>query len=37
MRAHESDLRSLGVEPIWIKDFAEVEQIFRYLRRKVHA
>lgn len=37
MRAHEFDLRSLGVEPIWIKDFAEVEQIFRYLRRKVHA
>lgn len=34
MRTHESDLRSLGVEPVWIEDFAEVTQIFRYLRRK---
>jgi SIR2-like domain len=33
IRAHESDLRSLGVEPIWIEDFAEVAQLFRYLCR----
>jgi SIR2-like domain len=33
MRARESDLRSLGVEPIWIEDFAEVAQLFRYVRR----
>ena len=31
MRAQESDLHSLGVEPVWIEDFAEVEGIFRYL------
>jgi hypothetical protein len=37
IRAHESDLRSLGVEPIRIEDFAEVAQLFRYVRRKVHA
>ena len=33
-RAQESDLHSLGVEPLWIEDFAEVAQIFRFLRKR---
>ena len=34
MRAQESDMHSLGVEPVWIEDFAEISAIFRYLRVK---